>query len=106
MQAELAQSFDISKTIELLYVKREAFDHEAEYRVVLTDHGAEPEQITKGFRVAINPTQLIDSILIDPRAPDELAAALGYYFKEKLGFKKRVQRSVLYKTPAPLVVEQ
>lgn len=106
LHVELAHSFDISKTIELLYIKREAFDHETEYRVVLTEHEAEPEQIIKGLRVAINPMQLIDSILIDPRAPDELAAALAYYFKEKLGFKKKVQRSVLYKTPTPLVVEQ
>jgi len=106
LHAELADSFYISKAIDLLYVKREAFDHEAEYRVVLTDQNAEPDQVAKGLRVPINPTQLIDSILIDPRAPDELAAALAYYFTEKIGFKKKVQRSVLYKTPTPLVVEQ
>lgn len=106
LHEELADSFDISKAIDLLYMKREAFDHEAEYRVVLTDHDAGPDQIAKGLRVAINPTQLIDSILIDPRAPDELAAALAYYFREKIGFKKKVQRSVLYKAPTPLVVEK
>lgn len=106
LHAELADSFDIAKAIDLLYMKREAFDHEAEYRVVLIDHNAKPDQITKGLRIAINPTQLIDSILIDPRAPDELAAALAFYFTEKIGFKKKVQRSVLYKAPTPLVVEQ
>lgn len=87
-------------------MKRNAFDHEAEYRVVLTNHRANPEQIARGLKIAVNPTELIDSILIDPRAPDELADALTFYFKEKIGFKGRVQRSVLHKTPTPLVVEQ
>lgn len=105
LHAELAGSFDISKAIDFLYMKREAFDHEAEYRVVLIDNNSEPDQVTKGLRVSINPTQLLDSILIDPRAPDELAAALTYYFTDKIGFKKKVQRSVLYKTPTPLVLE-
>ena len=106
LHAELANSFDISRAIDFLYMKREAFSHEAEYRVVLINHAAEADQITKGFKVSINPMQLIDSILIDPRAPDELAAALSFYFTEKIGFKKRVQRSVLYKAPGLLVVEQ
>lgn len=106
LHKELADSFDISRAIDLLYMKRVAFDHEAEYRVVLTDHDADFDQATKGLRVTINPTQLIDNILIDPRAPDELAAALTYYFTEKIGFKKKVQRSVLYRTPTPLVIEK
>lgn len=106
LHTELAKSFEIKKALDFLYMKREAFDHEAEYRVVLTDHSAEPAQITKGLKISINPIQLIDSILIDPRAPDELAAALSYYFTEKIGFKKKVQRSVLYKTPTTLVLEQ
>ena len=38
--------------------------------------------------IMINPNQLIDSILIDPRAPKELADALIFYFKEKRGYKK------------------
>lgn len=106
LHAELADSFDISKAIDLLYMKREAFNHEAEYRVVLVDHTAEVGKIAKGLTVTINPMQLIDRILIDPRAPDELTAALTYYFTEKIGFKKKVQRSVLYKAPVTLVVEQ
>lgn len=106
LHAELAKSFEIEKALDILYMKREAFDHEAEYRVVLIDHGAESEQVNKGLRVFVNPMQLVDSILIDPRAPDELSAALSYYFKDKIGFKKKVQRSVLYKTPNALVIEE
>jgi hypothetical protein len=106
IHAEIANSFDIAKAIDLLFMKREAFDHEAEYRVVLTFHGAKPDQIANGLRVNVNPSELIDNILIDPRAPDELAAALSFYFTGKIGYKKRVQRSVLYKAPTPLVVDQ
>ncbi|MGM8936155.1 DUF2971 domain-containing protein [Pseudomonas neustonica] len=102
---ELASSFSLEKAIDLLYLKRVAFDHEAEYRAVIMCPNARPEDVVSGYKVKVNPNTLIDSILIDPRAPNELAEALIYYLKEKVGFKKRVERSVLYKTPRALVVE-
>jgi hypothetical protein len=54
--------------------------------------------------VPVDPDKLIDRILLDPRAPGELVEALAFYFKEKIKFKKRVGRSILYKSPTPLVV--
>lgn len=105
IHAELADSFSLEKALDLLFMKREAFDHEAEYRAVCISPNAKTDQVTAGLKIKVNPKKLIDSILIDPRAPDELADALIFYFKEKIGFTKRVQRSVLYKSPTPLVVE-
>ncbi len=101
----LNSSFSLDKAIDLLFLKREAFDHEAEYRAaVMLNHPA-AEASPKAIKIKINPHKFIDNILIDPRAPDELADALCFYFKNKIGYKKRVSRSVLYKAPSPLIFE-
>ena len=68
---ELNGNFDIDRSIDLLFMKREAYEHESEYRVVLIDE--QPPEEDGGISVSINPRQVIDSILIDPRAPKELA---------------------------------
>jgi len=100
---ELERDFNVDKSIDLLFMKREAYEHESEYRVVLIDE--QPPEESSGISVSINPVQVVDSILIDPRAPKELADALVFYFKEKIGFKKKCEKSRLYKTPLPLIVE-
>lgn len=100
---ELKINFDIEKSTDFLFLKREAYEHESEYRVVVIDE--QPPIGGNGLAISINPNQVIDSILIDPRAPKELADALIFYFKEKIGFKKKCQKSRLYKTPIPLVLE-
>lgn len=100
---QLEGNFDVDKSIDLLFMKREAYEHESEYRVVLIDE--QPPEEGGGISVSIHPHQVIDSILIDPRAPKELAEALVFYFKEKIGFKKKCEKSRLYKTPLPLVID-
>lgn len=106
IHSELKQSFSLSRATDMLFMKREAFDHEAEYRIVLTSPSAEAERVKDGFKITVDPKKFIDSILIDPRAPSELSDALIYYLKEKIGFRKRVSRSVLYKTPTQLRLEE
>ncbi len=105
IKADLSNSFRIERANDALFMKRDSFDHESEYRVIVTVPESTEEQVRKGLKVAVDPYKLIDSILLDPRAPDELSAALTYYFKEKVGFKKRVQKSVLYRAPTQVVVE-
>ena len=39
---------------------------------------------------------LIDSVLFDPRAPDELCDAMQHYLKEVLKFPGKVRKSKLY----------
>jgi hypothetical protein len=98
---ELKRDFDIMKSTDLLFMKRWPYEHESEYRVVVIDQQP-PEG--SGVTISINPNQVIDSILIDPRAPKELADALVFYFKEKIGYKRKCEKSRLYKTPIPLIV--
>ena len=95
----LQQKFDLATAVKVLYMKREAFTHESEWRATIYCPDVDRARVQKGVSVAVNPHKVIDSILLDPRAPQELVDAFIYYFQEKLKFKGRVKRSVLYKSP-------
>lgn len=101
----LLDGCDPSLALDALFLKRSAFDHESELRVALYCPDATEEQRTEGIKLPVNPYNLIDSILLDPRAPNELYEALAFYFKEELKIRFRVSRSVLYKSPEPITVE-
>lgn len=104
IQSDLEGQFSVARAANALLLKREAFDHESEYRAVLHIPNLDAREAVKGVKLKVDPHKLIDSVLLDPRAPNELASAFAFYFKEKLGFMKRVARSVLYKTQSPIVV--
>lgn len=106
LRDDLQADFSISRAMDALFLKREAFDHEAEYRVLLHSPEATRRTTRQGIKIPVNPHRLIDNVLLDPRAPSELAAAFTYYFKEKLNFNGRVAPSVLYKSSEPYVVEE
>lgn len=106
IHSDLQQSFTTKRAMDALFLKREAFDHEAEYRAVLHIPNASPKVLRNGVKIKVSPHKLIDSILLDPRAPKELAAALSFYFTDKLNFTQRVATSVLYKSQTPLIVEE
>lgn len=97
--SSLQEKFDLETAVRILYLKREAFSHESEWRATIYCPEANRAEVRNGIAVKIDPHKVIDSILLDPRAPQELVDAFTYYFKEKLNFKGRVARSVLYKSP-------
>ena len=105
LRDDLQRRFSVERAMDALFLKREAFDHEAEFRVLLNVPEANRKTVREGFKIPINPHRLIDSVLLDPRAPTELVAAFTYYLQQKIGFKKRVARSVLYKSTDPYIVE-
>jgi hypothetical protein len=103
--AELREGFDISRATDVLYMKRDAFSHETEWRATLFTPEASREVEKSGITIKVDPHDFIDRILLDPRAPEELVGAFEFYFKNKLGFRGGVARSVLYKVPDAYVVE-
>lgn len=105
IRSELQTKFSANRAMDALFIKRQAFDHEAEYRAILHLPNASQEDMRNGVKINVNPHKLIDNILLDPRAPKELAAAFAFYFTEKLEYKERVAPSVLYKSQTPLIVE-
>lgn len=103
--AELRANFNIGRATDLLYMKRDAFSHETEWRAALFTPEASREVEKNGITIKVDPHDFIDRILLDPRAPDEIVSAFEFYFKNKLGFEGKVTRSVLYKVPDLYVVE-
>lgn len=102
---ELQGGFNITRAVDMLYMKRDAFRHESEWRATLYCPNQGPDEVKKGLTVNVDPHGLIDRILLDPRAPTELVDAFKFYFEKKLKFKGEVVRSVLYKSPKPLMVD-
>lgn len=103
---DLNEAFKISRAIDALYMKRQAFDHEKEWRGTLYAKSVDLLQEQKGFTVPVDPYNFIDRILLDPRAPDELVRAFKFFFQEHLGFEGNVQRSALYKSPDQIEIEE
>ena len=84
--------------------KRNPFSHEAEIRVLVADGNARP---TAGglLQVSINPHELIQTVLVDPRAPASMVKMYKGHLKSAYGFDKHVAKSTLYTAPKPLVVD-
>ncbi|SDH29022.1 MULTISPECIES: DUF2971 domain-containing protein [unclassified Duganella] len=91
---------------DLLFHKREAFDHENEVRALLYCPSIDQAQKDVGLKVPVNGHQLIESIYLDPRAPEALTDALTRYIVDILKFKGTVQKSELYARPKELTVVQ
>ncbi|MEF9672547.1 DUF2971 domain-containing protein [Pseudomonas sp. PCH446] len=83
---------------DLLCIKRSAFEHENEMRAILFNANAERDGggVLKGIAVDFDGIELIDSVLFDPRAPDELCHAMSHYLKDVLKFSGAVRKSKLY----------
>ena len=105
IEADLIDDYTVARAVDMLYMKRDAFRHETEWRAAIYST-AEDRKIQKsGITIPVDPHFLIDNILLDPRAPDELIDAFKFYFEKKLKFKGKVNRSVLYKTPRIINVD-
>lgn len=98
MQEALARRQTFLRASAHLFLKRRAFEHEAETRIVLLDTSLQPDTKLKRVDVQINTRDLIDSVLVDPRAPDEFVDAYKHHLKDKLGFKGSVKKSQLYRS--------
>lgn len=95
---ELKQHVTFARASAHLYLKRPAFAHEAETRVVVLDFNQPVNAKPKGCKIPLNTRQLVESVLVDPRAPSEYVDAYRHYLKNKLKFPGTVQKSQLYKS--------
>jgi hypothetical protein len=85
-----------------LLVKRPAFQHEAEIRLLYLDR----DSSTSGdlFRYQVDPHQLVDQIMIDPRLDQKEADALKKEIEKRTGFGGPILRSLLYAPPAKMII--
>lgn len=90
----------LTKAVDTLFLKRMAYRHECETRVVIS---VNPELKLKrgvaGYKLEIDPHQLIRSILIHPRASTNDVKRLKKEIEERLGFRGTIKQSLLYTKP-------
>ena len=98
IRADLQKSVTFVRASAHLFLKRPAFSHEAETRVVVFDPAQAAESKATGIRIELNTRQLIDSVLVDPRAPEEFVAAYEHYLRDQLKFTGSVKKSALYRS--------
>ncbi len=94
-----AKTTGMSRTLAPLFIKRRAFRHESEYRIVV--HDRSPDRGQKELLVPVNPHKLILGVLLDPRATAATVEIFEFFLKEKLKFKGSVAKSALYERAEP-----
>ena len=87
-----------TKEAETLLIKRIAFSHEREVRLIFSNvHGAQTDGDL--YRYPLDPHNLVDQILLHPRLSTAAAATLKATIQKLTGFKGRIQHSQLYQLP-------
>ncbi len=86
-----------------LLVKRPAFKHEREVRLLFFQHN---EHLAKDdlYAYAVDPHKFVDQIMIDPRMSEKDASKLKGHIRTQTGFSGPIKRSLLYAPPAPMVL--
>jgi len=86
-----------------LLIKRKAFEHEKEIRLIHLDWGHELPD-SNLFKYEIDPHDLISQVMIDPRISYDEFKNIQKKIENKTGYKGDIKRSLLYKLPEPVVI--
>lgn len=88
---------------ESLLVKRKAFSHEEEIRLIY--HDVERRASENLYRYEVNPFELVDQLMIDPRLDKTEANKLKHELVELTGFRpEKIKRSLLYAVPPEIII--
>lgn len=90
----------VSNAARTLLVKRPAFRHEAEVRLLWY---AARDAADGLLRSAVDPQALIDQIMIDPRLPAREYYRTRAEIRKKTGFSGQIMRSLIYAPPPQLL---
>ena len=85
-----------------LLVKRKAFAHEREIRILYFDLDRNENGLI--YKYAIDPHDLIDQIMVDPRLDKIEAEEVKAQIKTSTGFNRKILRSLLYAPPNELIL--
>ncbi len=102
----LQDSYTVAQAASALFLKRDAFEHEHEVRIVvhnerLPDTASPQQSLRLGFRAH----EFVESIMFDPQVDPAFYQACSHYLRTVVGFKGSVGRSALYRLQKQLVVE-
>jgi len=96
-----ARGLDPVALANTLLVKRKAFVHEREVRLLYFEK--ENSGTSDLFPYTIKPHALIEQIMIDPRLPEDKVADLKQEIRKKTDFTGPIVRSLLYAPPEGMV---
>ena len=87
-----------------LLVKRKAFEHEREIRIIHLDWGYDLPK-NDIYQYDIDTHDLIDQVMMDPRISHEEFQSIKSEIKQKTGYRGDIERSLLYRLPETLTIE-
>lgn len=85
---------------ETLLVKRRAFRHEGEVRLLVRSDGSSSGDL---FKYDVDPNTLVDQLMLHPRLSAQEAYKARDRIRVKTGFSGQIKRSLLYEPP-PLLM--
>lgn len=105
LRQQLEEKYSLVKAKSVMFLKRDAFDYEHEVRIIVHDRSV-PETGTsqRALRLAVDPHDLVESIMFDSRVDEELYQERSGFIREELAFRGSVGRSALYRLQTQLVV--
>lgn len=93
----LEKAKNLSSSVHAAFLKRSAFKHEEEVRLIAHLNDLSVDYKFDGMRVnlKLDPLRFVDSVTIDPRADDWFVATIKRYCK-RVGFRFEPRKSSLY----------
>ena len=82
-----------------LLVKRKAFEHERELRLLYFELGEEAADQNELYNYPVDPHAMIDQMMLDPRLSGDEAESLKREIRSATGFQGDIKRSLLYAPP-------
>lgn len=93
----------LSCLIQSLFIKRTAFKHEREIRLIYIEHEKTKHE---PYLYHINPNEFIDQIMIDPRLSKKDADRLKKDILCRTNFTGEIKRSLIYSLPETFTFER
>jgi hypothetical protein len=93
----LRTRFNPKLALDALFLKRDAFDFEAELRAIVYLKAQSRAQPQAAFRFRFDPHSFLESILFDPRADETYVKVVAHYLKYVLKYEGTIGRSALYR---------
>ena len=104
-RTEFTNKRPIKNIARLLLMKRYAFKHEAEVRLIYITHKSDHPKDDGILKYSVKPHKLISQIMIDPRIASHQARHLARHIKEQTRYKGEIKHSVMYKKPNDLIID-
>lgn len=106
LSQNLKDHYTIAEAASVLFLKRDAFEHENEVRIVCHDKRVlDGDKNSPSLRLPVDPHEFIESIMFDPLVDPAFYQACAHYLRSVVQFKRSVGKSALYRLQNQLVIE-